>query len=159
MPNPSKANTLKADLLPHWLVVALVASALVAFIVISHVMGASLQEPAPEDQRVFARTLFYVMGIIMMPITNLIRHIQLRLNQTMPGDRPSKMRYFYTVVVSMVMVETIGVFGFVMYMLGDGFNTLYIFAFMSALGMFLYRPKLAEYEAIIDIRERLKTES
>jgi uncharacterized oligopeptide transporter (OPT) family protein len=152
-----EVNRHQSDLLPHWLVVGLMALALAMFIVACHLMGETLQQPIPEAQRIITRTLLYVLGIIMMPISNLLRHIQLRLNQTMPGDTPSKIRYFYTVVVSMVMMESIGVFGFIMFVLGDGYNTLYIFAFMSALGMFLYRPKLAEYIGIIAARNAEKT--
>jgi len=37
-----------------------------------------------------------------------------------------------------------------MFMLGDGFNTLYIFTGLSALGLFLYQPKVSEYSEIID---------
>jgi hypothetical protein len=82
-------------------------------------------------------------------MTNLLRHIQLRLNQTMPGAKSAKSRYLLTVIVSMSLVESIGVFGLVMFLLGDSFNTLYIFIGMSALGMYLYRPKWVEYESIV----------
>jgi hypothetical protein len=62
----------------------------------------------------------------------------------------AKSRYFTTVLVSMALVEVVGVFGLVMFMLGDGFNTLHIFTGLSTLGLFLYRPKVDEYSEIID---------
>ena len=62
----------------------------------------------------------------------------------------AKSRYLVTVIVSMALVEVVGVFGLVMFVLGDGFNTLYIFTGLSALGLFLYRPKVDEYSEIID---------
>jgi len=49
----------------------------------------------------------------------------------------------------MSLVEVVGIFGLVMFIFGDGFNTLYIFTGLSALGLFLYRPKADEYAEII----------
>jgi hypothetical protein len=103
------------------------------------------------------RTIFYVITILTFPLTNLIRHIQLRLNQTMPisysrqeAASVAKIRYLVTIIVSMSLIEVIGTFGLIMFVLGDGFNNLYIFTGLSALGLFLYRPKTDEYSEIID---------
>lgn len=143
-------KTEKNDLLPHWIIVGMMLVTLVIYLVICHQFGHELQEPIPETQRIFIRTIFYAIAIGTFPITNLIRHIQLRLNQTMPGNKPAKSRYLLTVIVSMALVEGIGVLGFVMFMLGDDFNTLYIFLGLSALGLYLYRPKQDEYSKIVE---------
>jgi hypothetical protein len=139
----------KNELFPHWIVVGLMLLTLMVYLLICHLFGHALQEPLPEDRRVFIRSVFYVIAIVAFPVTNLIRHIQLRLNQTMPGNRSAKSRYLLTVIVSMTLVESVGVLGFVMFMLGDDFNTLYIFLGLSALGLYLYRPKIEEYQQIV----------
>jgi hypothetical protein len=133
----------------HWIVVGFMVTLLLAYLVFCHTLGKTMQQPLPDDQRIWLRTLLYGIAIIALPITNLIRHIQLRLNQTMPGNKSARSRYLLTVIVSMTMVESIGVFGVIMFLLGDGYNTLYIFTIVSALGMFLYRPKVDEYESIV----------
>ena len=92
----------------------------------------------------------YVIAIVLFPLVNLVRHILLRLNQTMPGDNPAKNRYLMTTVVTLFLIEVVGFFGFVMFILGDEFNTLYIFSVLGALGVFLHRPRLQEYEQIVD---------
>ena len=140
----------KNALLPHWLVVGMMLVTLVIYLFICYQFGYELQEPLPEERRVVFRTSFYVIAIIVFPITNLIRHIQLRLNQTMPGNKSAKIRYLLAVIVSMVMIEGIGMLGFVMFMLGDDFNTLYIFLGLAALGLYLYRPKQDEYSKIVE---------
>jgi hypothetical protein len=173
MGNPVERKQLKSDLILPWIIVGMMLVMLAAYVIVCHVMGGQLQHPLPEAQRVLIRTVFYVIAIVTFPLTNLIRHIQLRLNQTMPtphathgavtddcmdaGGRvthgavtEAKSRYLATVIVSMALVEVVGVFGLVMYVFGDGFNTLYIFTGLSALGLFLYRPKVAEYSEIID---------
>lgn len=140
----------KNELRAHWWVVWLMLAGLLVYWVIAYRFADQLQQPLPEAQRIVVRSVFYGLVIIGFPITNLIRHIMLRLNQTMPGNKPANARYLLTVVVSMILVESIGVMGLVMFILGDDFNTFYIFLGLSALGLYLYRPKADEYEAIVE---------
>jgi hypothetical protein len=156
MHNPVDYETLKADLKLPWLIVGVMLMTLVTYLVICFTLGTELQEPLPEITRVKIRTALYIIAIITLPITNLIRHIFVKLNQTMPLTKLSyraeaKKRYLLTVIVSMALVETIGVFGFVLFMFGDGANNLLILTGLSALGMFLYRPKLNEYSEIVEL--------
>jgi hypothetical protein len=140
----------KNALFLHWIIVSMMLVTLMIYLFICYQFGHELQEPLPEERRVVFRTSFYIIAIIAFPITNLIRHIQLRLNQTMPGNKSAKSRYLLTVIVSMLLVESVGMLGFVMFMLGDDFNTLYIFIGLSCLGLYLYRPKEDEYFHIVE---------
>jgi len=150
MLHQTETKSTASDLTLHWLVVGFMATLLLGYIAFCHTpQSAALQQPLPEHQRILLRTILYIAAIVTMPVTNLIRHIQLRLNQTMPGDKSAKSRYLLTVIVSMTLIESIGAYGLIMYLLGDGYNTLYIFTIVSALGMFLYRPKVDEYERIV----------
>jgi hypothetical protein len=155
MYNPIDHESLKSDLkLPH-LIVGIMLVMLVTYLIICFTFATELQEPLPEITRVKIRTALYIVAIVSFPMTNLLRHIQLRLNQTMPLTQlayraEAKKRYLLTVIVSMTLMETIGAFGFVLFMLGDGRNNLLIFIGLSALGMFLYRPKLHEYSQIVE---------
>lgn len=156
MGNPVEREQLKSDLILPWLIVGMMLTMLAAYIIICHTLDGQIRQPLPEAQRVLIRTVLYAVAIVTFPLTNLIRHIQLRLNQTMPFSRTThgaaseaKHRYLLTVIVSMTIIEAVGVFGLVMFVLGDGFNTLHIFTGLSALGLFLYRPKADEYSEII----------
>ncbi len=154
---PVNRDPLKSDLLLPWVMVGIMLSLLMTYIIVCHVLGEQLQQPLPEAQRVLIRTAFYAVAIATFPLTNLIRHIQLRLNQTMPRSSATqsvvslaKSRYLVTLIVSMSLIEVVGVFGLLMYIWGDDFNTLYIFNGLSALGLYLYRPKNDEYSEIIN---------
>ena len=46
--------------------------------------------------------------------------------------------------LSLAISESIGVHGFVLFLLGGDFKTLYIFIFISAIAMLVYRPKVEE---------------
>ncbi len=155
MGNRIEREQLMSDLVLPWIIVGMMSVMLAAYIVICHTLGEQLRQPLPEAQRVLVRTVFYAVAIVTFPLTNLIRHIQLRLNQTMPSSRTArgnaaKSRYLATIIVSMSLIEVVGIFGLIMFVLGDGFNTLYIFTGLSALGLFLYRPKADEYLEIIE---------
>jgi hypothetical protein len=149
MPNRITPQHNKSDLNPHWLVVAVILMLLAAYIIACKNMADELPNPLPETQRIWIRTLCYGIAILLFPLTNLIRHIQLRLNQTMPGAKSAKNRYLLTVIVSMLLIQGIGVLGVVMFVLGDDFNTLYILMGMAALAGFLYRPKWNEYISVV----------
>lgn len=144
-----------AALKPAWLLNAFMSIGLATIIIICQAVGDEFVTQMAEQNRIMLRTALYMVAIIVFPLTNLLRHIQLRLNQTMPtlNHDPlseTKKRYFATVVVSLSLINSMGMFGLVMFILGDGFNTLYIFLAMSALGLFLYRPKANEFLAVFD---------
>ncbi|MDD5581215.1 MAG: hypothetical protein PHY16_18350 [Methylobacter sp.] len=154
MPSRLESEHLKSDLILPWTIAGIMLIILGVYLTVCHVMGNQLQQQLPENQRVLVRTIFYACAIALFPMTNLIRHIQLRLNQTMPGNDSAKKRYLVTIMVSMSLIESVGIMGFVMFILGDDFNTLYIFIGMSVLGLFLYRPKLEEYYEIVEARSK-----
>lgn len=155
MYRPLDLEALKADLKLPNMIAAMMLVTLATYLVICFRFSSELQQPLPEITRVKIRTVLYIITILTFPMTNLIRHIQLKLNQTMPLTQANyraeaKKRYLLTVIVSMLLVEIIGVFGFVLFMFGDGTNNLIILTGLSALGVFLYRPKLDEYSKIVE---------
>jgi nitrate reductase NapE component len=155
MQRPLNTEELTADLKLPWIVVGMMLTTLVVYLMVCFTVGAELQQPMDEITRVKIRTAFYVLTIVTFPMTRLLRHIQLRLNQTMPRTLPNyrveaKKRYLVTVIVSMALIETVGLFGFILFMLGDSTNNLFILVGLSAFGMFFYRPKIEEYRVIVD---------
>ncbi len=139
----------KDELIPHWRVVYAVLLTVFIYNAVCYYYQAEIQTGMQEEQRVFIRTLLYVVAILLLPLTNLVRFVLVRLNQTMPGDTPPDKRYLVTVLVTQSMIEIIALFGVLMFVLGDGFNTLSIFSVMAVLGALLHRPKLTEYESIV----------
>ncbi len=139
----------KNDLTVHWMITVAMLVLLIIYVIACHAFSNEIQLHLPEQQRVLIRTAFYIIAIILFPITNLLRHILLRLNQTMPGNNPAKKRYFSTITITLAVISIVGIFGIVMFYLGDSYNTLYIFSVLAALGVFLHRPRQEEYQQII----------
>ena len=149
-------NNLEQDLKIHKLIFFMMAGMLVVYLSICLIMGKELQQPLDETTRIQTRTAFYIIAILVFPLTNLIRHVQLKLNQTMPLTLSNyrieaKKRYLLTVIISACFIESLGVLGFVLFMFGDDSNNLFILTGLSAMGLFLYRPKLEEYATIVEL--------
>lgn len=143
-----------------WLITGFAACLLGVYLVLALHWGGMLQSefPMQESERIVLRTVCYALAIIGFPLTNLIRHMQLRLNQTMPGLRTAQQRYQTTILVSMTLVQSNALFGVLLYALGDGRNSLSILFGMSLLAIYLYRPKYQEYQNISAVLESRQTE-
>ncbi|MCK5870738.1 hypothetical protein BMR07_11575 [Methylococcaceae bacterium CS1] len=144
---------LQSDLLLAGASRAVALVSLIVLVVICHIYSDKIQIGMEEQQRVLIRTVLYVVAITTFPLMKFMRHVLLRLNQTTKSSSTSKSRYMLTIAISMLVAESIGIYGFVMYLLGDSFNTLYIFTGLSALAMYLYKPKIEEYRTIIESAE------
>lgn len=145
MTSSEKSNALT----PHWLICATMLMLLMVYNLICHIWADDIRINLLESQRVTIRTLLYVIAIAVFPLTNLVRHIMLRLNQTMPGDKTAAQRYLVTVIVTQTMIEIVSVFGLLMFILGDDVNTLYIFTLMGVVGIYLHKPRQSEYQSIV----------
>ena len=140
-------NELKTNFTPIWIIVGLMCFIQSIYILLSHLLQQPLQQASMmAESREILRSIFYLIAIITFPLTNLIRHIQLRLNQTIPSDKPLNKRYLVTVMVSQIIMLLMGSLGFIIFILGDDFNSLYIFSCLAFLGFFLHRPKEDEYQ-------------
>jgi F0F1-type ATP synthase membrane subunit c/vacuolar-type H+-ATPase subunit K len=136
------------DLLVPWIIFISLLVSLAVYVVIGYTAGASLRTAA-SDEPVVLRSVFYAVSIATFPLITLVRHICLRLNQTMTTPTPAKARYLVTVVISLFLAESMGIYGVVLALLGDGINSLWIFTFLAVLAMLLFRPKFSEYQEIV----------
>lgn len=144
---------LQADLLSSGFVRAMGLMSLMALVAVCHVYADKIQIGLDEQQRIGIRSILYGVAILTFPVMKFVRHVMLRLNRRMRREKTPKFRYMLTIIVSMLVAESIGIYGFAMYVLGDGYNTLYIFVMLSALAMFLYKPNLQEYKMLVESLE------
>ena len=144
---------LQSDLLSAGVIRAVGLMSLIALVAVCHIYADKIQIGLDEQQRIVIRTILYIVAITTFPVMKFVRHVLLRLNQTMSGNKSPKSRYMLTIIISMLVAESIGIYGFVMYILGDSYNTLYIFIMLSALAMFLYKPNQQEYKMLVESLE------
>lgn len=138
----------KPDLRKHYALCGFYLLLIISYVMFVHLATGDYRALQEESQRTLVRSIFYVITIVLFPLTNLLRFILLRLNQTMPGTRTAAQRYFTTVCVTQSLLHSVAVFGLIMFLLGDGLNTFYIFSVLGCLAVFLHRPRDSEYASI-----------
>jgi hypothetical protein len=137
-------------LLRAWLLMAALMILQGIYIGVCHYFKADLPQLWATETLIVLRSSLYAAVIVLFPLTNLLRHLQLRLNQTMPSPKTAAERYSSTVMVSQGLIAMVGVCGLVLYFGGDTVNSLYIFSGLAYLGYGLHRPKWTEYQAIVE---------
>jgi hypothetical protein len=105
------------------------------------------------------RNILYCIAIFTLILTRFIRKLIIAGRPDGPGPKPLKSpslsnqpsplgKYVTAMFVSLALSEFIGIIGLVLFFLGDQFQVLYTFIAISAIAMFLYRPKREELEAL-----------
>ena len=120
----SERKQIKSDLVILWVIQGSMVFTLAVYIFLCLYLGEEIRLWPDRGPPILIRTILYAVSIITFPFINLLRHIMLRLNQTMPGDTSATSRYFTTVLDSLALAETMGVYGLVLYMLCENLNTL-----------------------------------
>jgi hypothetical protein len=71
------------------------------------------------------------------------------LNSPSFSNQPSFVaKYTTAMMVSLALSESIGIYGFVLFLLGDDLQTPFIFNGIAATAMYFYRPKREELETL-----------
>lgn len=134
---------------------------LAVYIVICHLMSGKYQAAAgPDFPLEKLRTILYFVAIGTFAITYFLRRVMLKTDASGSVLRIVKQRhpqnlqktiatYGRTVIISAAISESIGIYGLVLFLLGDTFQTFSLFIGASAIAMIVYRPKTGELEKMV----------
>lgn len=143
-------------MLTLWVIWGAMLGSLVIYIIVCHVLGEGFMSAEGSDLPIgLLRKILAVIAVVVVLVAYFMRRSILsgknRIPQPTPVERtagwntiPFVAQYVSSVIVSLAMSESIGIYGFVLFILGDSFQTLYTFIAVSALAMFFYRPKSDE---------------
>ena len=153
-----KAN--ENRLVTFWIIWGAIFGSLFIYVFVCHQFGDGIRGNVslniPLD---LVRNVLYGVAILTLIGTRFLRKFMLAgrpggsepmsLNPASPSNQSSLMgKYGAAMLLSLALSESIGIYGLVLFFLGDSFRTLYIFIGISALAMFLYRPKREELETL-----------
>ncbi len=156
----SERRTNENRLLTLWIIWGGIFGSLFIYVFICHQFGDEIRQNAnlniPLD---LVRNVLYGVAVSTLILTRFLRKFLLTgrsgssgptsLNSPPDPAQSSPIgKYVITMVVSLALSESIGIYGLVLFFLGESFRTLYIFIGISALAMFLYRPKREELETL-----------
>ena len=156
----SQKRTVENKLLVLWIIWGAMVGSLVFYIVICNLIGDQIRQPkGPGFPLVLLRNIFFGIGIVALIATHFIRKFILRKPSGGPGSvstsQPAPQdlakiyaKYTIALIISLALCESVGIYGLVLFFLGGSFQVMYTFMIISAAGMFYYRPKREEIEAL-----------
>jgi F0F1-type ATP synthase membrane subunit c/vacuolar-type H+-ATPase subunit K len=143
-----------------WFIWAAMLGSLLIYIFVCHQWGEGFGSAEGTGIPLeLLRTILYGVAVVELIISYYLRKFMLKGRSSAAGAHivgglatmnqpPFVGHYSAVVIVSLALSESIGIYGFVLFLLGDGFQTLYTFMVVSALAMVFYRPKREELERL-----------
>jgi hypothetical protein len=144
-----------------WVIWAAMLGSLFIYIFICHQPGVEFKGVGVSDFSIgLLRNIFFGAGAAALLMGYFMRKSMLSIRTEIPKQKPVERmvkwdgppfiaKYATAVIVSLAFLESIGIYGFVLFLLGDSFQTLYTFIVVSALAMVFYRPKREELEKLV----------
>ena len=143
-----------------WIIWTAMLGSLFIYVFICHQWGDQLRQTmSPNFPLDVMRKILYGIALFTLLLTHFVRKLILHRRAGSPQPVPSHApgmtsqptplaKYSIAMIVSLALSESIGIYGFVLFVLGDSFQTLHIFIGISAIAMFYYRPKREELETL-----------
>ena len=112
-------------------------------------IATSPQASMNESTFAVLKTVLYIITTVLLVITKYIRkHILSGKGQdrqaTQSFQHPALQKYATAMIVAWASSESIGIFGLVLFFLGKKPADLYLLIVISAVAMFMYRPRKDE---------------
>lgn len=144
-----------------WVIWGAMVLSLFVYLMVCHQFGDEIRKSLNPDIRLdrmrhilFVVTagelvLIYLVRRGMVP-TPLLAAGRTYLKAAVPTVQPGILaRYTTALIISLALSESIGLYGLVLYFLGDTLQVLYTFVGISAAAMFYFRPKKVELEGFV----------
>lgn len=154
----NESEVIEKGMWPLWIIWALMLGSLCIYIFVCHQFGDEIRRNMGSNFPIgIFKNILYIIVIATLFITYFFRKIILYSNsgqskikihnlKLFPSQAPFLSKYTTAMIVSLALSESIGIYGVMLFFLGDNYETLYIFIGISAISMFYYRPKREEIE-------------
>jgi len=148
------------SMLTLWIIWAAMIGSLVMYVILCHLIGDEVGKNVNPDLPVDRiKKILYLVAAVTLFIAYYLRKFMLSGRIKSPGvaltgsgvgskQLPHIAKYTIAMIVSLALSESIGIYGLVLFLLGDNFNTLYTFIGVSAIAMYFFRPKGYEIEKL-----------
>ena len=122
---------------------------LVIYLIIGLQIGANIQAPMDKSTFGVIKTALYLFTFAIIAITRYIRRFVLsgkgQYGQVPQNFQPLTLQKYTTAIIAAwALLECIGIFGLVLFLLGKNPTDLYLLLMISAIAMLWYRPKKDE---------------
>nr|BAJ07023.1 putative uncharacterized protein [uncultured bacterium] len=97
----------------------------------------------------------YIRGFLLSRPSDIVRTVRM----TGPLQHPVFSKYTTSMIVSLALAESVGIYGFVLSMIGGKPIDLYLLLLVSAATMYYYRPREDELAALLSQYQRQPNKS
>lgn len=118
---------------------------LAVYVVVGRLVAPGLKSPLSAETLPVMRTALYGLGFVTLMAAAYVRRLMLAARgpaaasiQARPLSMPQK--YSSAVIASLAMSESVGIYGLVLFLLGQNARDLYLLVGISAAAMFYFRP-------------------
>ena len=149
MLEPQEREVIEKGFLPILIIWGAMLASLLIYVLICHLAGDQIrQAPRPEFPIALIRNILMGIATATLFLTHYMRRVMLRVRPEGPavdlplhtGQPRALAKYTTAVIVSLALCESMGIYGLVLFLLGDDFQTLYIFIGVAAIAMYFFRP-------------------
>jgi hypothetical protein len=166
MLNPSDKEAIDKVMIVPWIIWGALLISLFIYILVCHLVhaqgGQNIRPDFPLSQ---FRNILYIIAGITLIASYLIRILLLntRLSSSTSiepitsqlSTQPAYLgKYMVAMISSLAFCESVGIYGVVLFFVGDSFQTLYTFIGVAAIAMVYYRPKMEELIALANESQR-----
>ena len=153
-------KAIEKGLLTVWIMWAAIMGTLFIYVFICHQFGDEIRRNMSQNAPIpLLRNIFYGIAVITLFLSHFLKRYMLSgtsggslSKSAISGLRQNQptvlAKYTNVLIVSLALSEGIGIYGFVLFLLGDSFQTFYIFIGISALAIYLHRPRREELERL-----------
>lgn len=159
-----KTETFEKGMMVARIIWAFIFGALVVYVIVCHAVAdesfrIEISAGIPLD---LVRNILFGASSIALLLAYFIRRRIVSVKQGNSTNRFSSSasplnlaqflpKYTETIILSCALSETVGIFGLVLFLLGDSFQNLYLFIGVSAIALIYFRPKKEEIEKMASV--------
>jgi hypothetical protein len=133
---------------------------LFVYLLIAHVLGEGIRQSTNNAVPLhFIRNILIGAAIVTLLVSRFLRKALLgkshnsgpaKTHDKQPVSGPNQIlkRYTSVTIISLALCESIGIYGLILFFLGDSFQTLHILLGVAAAAMLFYRPKRRDLQTL-----------
>ncbi len=158
MLTPDKRKQLQAAMMTIWIIWGAMIASLLLYVVVALLLGDHLL-----SRETFDPGLLTTLTRIFMAISAALLLVAFFLRRSLLNRQPEMIaepvqapplptgQYMTNLLICLALCEAIGIFGFVLYMLGGDFTTFVLFIAVGLAGMIYFRPSSRHVEKLMAI--------
>lgn len=119
------------------------------YLAICHLAGDSIRQGVSGSMPLdMIRNVLFGVSVAELMVVQYIRKLMLQFSRG-TAQQAVAQRYSTASIISYAISESIGIYGLVLYFLGDDVQYLYVLMGISALAIFYYRPRYEVLEELV----------